>query len=194
MIGAGHDTTSNTMAWSMMFLANNPHVQAKFQEELDRVCGSRDARYEERETLPYVEATIMEIQRKADLLPIAVIHSTSKDVNLKGYFIPKGTLIIPMLSMVLNNPEVFPDPSELRPERFLKEGKFVPHPHCIIFSTGKRKCLGEPLARMSIFVFLTRILKRFRIKPANGIKKIKEDRVYGFTVVPTPFHVELELR
>ena len=194
LIGAGHDTSSNTLAWSMLFLANNPHVQAKVHEELDRVCGSRDPTYDDRENLPYTEATLMEIQRKGDLLPISVLHATSKDVNLQGYFIPKGTLIIPLLTMVLNNPEVFPKPSELKPERFIKDGKFVPHPHVIAFSTGKRSCLGEPLAKMVLFVFLTRILKKFQIKPAHGVLKLSEKRIYGFTVVADNFEVELKLR
>ncbi len=141
-----------------------------------------------------MEATLMEIQRKADLLPFGVLHTTTKDVNLQGYFLPKGTRIMPMLSMVLNNPEEFPDPSDLWPERFIKDGKFSPHPHCITFGTGKRKCLGEPLAKMSLFIFLARILKKFKIKPANGNDKIPETRLYGFTVVPKPFEVELELR
>lgn len=59
------------------------------QEELSRVVGSRHVRVEDRKNLPYIDAVIHEIQRLANVVPMAIPHKTSRDVTFQGYFIKK---------------------------------------------------------------------------------------------------------
>ncbi len=151
LFAAGHDTTANTLSWAVMFMVNNPDCQAKVQEELDRVCGCREPSTSDRPNLPYTEATIWEIFRVGAILPMALPHKTTKDMNLHGYFLPKGTVVMPQVHLVHENPKEFPNPEKFDPTRFIKNGVFEPHPHVINFSVGKRRCLGEALAKVSVF-------------------------------------------
>ncbi len=178
----------------MLYMANHQDVQAKVQEELDRVCRTRYPGQADRGSLPYVEATLAEMQRLGDVMPIANYHYTIEDVKWKGYFIPKGTLVIPMLSMMHKHPRNFANPYDFNPDRFIRRGKFVSHPQFCPYGLGIRRCIGEPLAKMSLFLFFTRILKKFRIKPPPGVTKLSEKRLYGFTVIPEPYKIVLEKR
>ena len=72
-----------------------------------------------RSKLPYTEATVSEIQRLASVLPIAPPRLATKDISLGGYNIPKGTPVQCNLYSIHRNPEVWPEPDEFRPERFL---------------------------------------------------------------------------
>ncbi len=193
MFAGGHDTTGNTLGWTAIFMANNPDIQAKVQEELDRVCGSRNPTTSDRPNLPFTEATIMELQRIRAILPVSIMHMTSQEVTVNGYNLPKGTFVINHIQAIHDNEKVFPNPEKFDPTRFIKDGQFQPHPHIIPFGTGKRRCVGEVLARVSVFIYITRLLQRFNIKSPDG-KKIPEDIVNGMTAAPKPFKVILEPR
>ncbi len=92
---AGSETTTTTMKWAFLYMAKNPAVQRKVQQELDEVFG--DGPYEfclaDRAKLPYTEATLHEIQRHGSIVPLGVPHEALKDVDLGGYRIPKGTAV-----------------------------------------------------------------------------------------------------
>ena len=66
-------------------------------------------------------ATIQEIQRASCVAPATLLHTTTKDVEVNGYRIPKNTLMIANLTKFMKDPIVFPDPEKLVPERFLQE-------------------------------------------------------------------------
>ncbi len=197
LCAAGHDTTSNTLSWAMLLMVNNPEVQVKVQQELDQVLGARIPSYGDRESLPYTEATIHEIMRIQTLVPMALPHMTSKDMDLDGFFLPRGTFIFPQLQMVHENPAVFQGPHNFDPARFLDpiDGSFVLHPNWIPFGVGRRRCTGEALARVSVFLFFTRILQKFQIKHPEGPgRKLPEEAIFGLSTMPKPFKVILEPR
>merc|ERR1719273_2045561 len=101
----------------------------------------------EKNKIPYTEAVIHEIQRKANILPLSVFHSTKGIVDVGKYTLPHETVIIPFLGDIMNDPEHFPEPSKFKPERYLvaengsSNVKFQAHPRVIPFSVGKRQCL-----------------------------------------------------
>ena len=69
--------------------------------------------------LIYCAATIQEVQRVSCVAPASLIHSTSKDVEVKGYKIPEETMIVANISKFMMDPDVFPKPDKLIPERFI---------------------------------------------------------------------------
>ena len=114
---AGADTTAITLDWAMLFMILNPDVQTKVRQELDQNIGNRKAKMNEKSKIPYTEATIHEIQRKANILPLSVFHCTKGSVNVGEYTLPDETVILPFLGHIMNDPEHFPEPSKFKPER-----------------------------------------------------------------------------
>jgi len=163
---AGGETTSTTMHWAISLLIRYPEVQRKLQEEIDAVIGcDRDPVLEDEPQMVYTQALICEINRIASLLPFALFHNTTTECKIGNYTIPKDTMICANLYGVHYDPEIWKDPKEFRPERFLSpDGKtFVKNEALIPFSTGKRICFGEPLAKMEIFYFLTNVFQKFNV-------------------------------
>nr|XP_057905489.1 cytochrome P450 2K1-like [Doryrhamphus excisus] len=189
LFGAGTDTTTNTLRWSLLLMAKYPHIQDRVQEELSRVVGVRQVQMEDRKNLPYTDAVIHETQRLANTVPMAVNHSTSRDVTFQGYFIEKGTTVLPLLTSVLYDETEWKTPNTFNPSHFLdEEGKFIRRDAFLPFSAGRRACLGEGLARMELFLFFTHLLQHFRLTPAPGISEDELDLtpMASFTIIPPP--------
>ena len=192
---AGQETTSTTLLWLCIYLIRNQEIQKKVHEELDRVIGSdRIVTLDDKNELNYVNAVVAETQRFCNLIPLNVPHKTTKDVEIYGYKIPKGTLIVDQVSSVLFDERYFTDPHMFNPERFIDEnGKFFTPPELIPFGVGKRACLGESLARMELFLFTANVFNQMKLKPADGIIPSVE-KIIRSTSQPLPFNTEIELR
>ena len=166
---AGSDTTANTLDWAMLFMILNSDVQTKVWQELNQNFGNKKAKMAEKHKIPYTEAVIHEIQRMANVLPLSVFHNTKTNVDLGKYSLPPNTTFIPFIGDIMNDPEHFPEPSKFSPKRYLEventsgEIKFKPNPRVIPFCVGKRRCLGEVLARMTLYKFFTAIIQKYEI-------------------------------
>ncbi|XP_063793860.1 cytochrome P450 2G1-like [Pseudophryne corroboree] len=163
---AGVETMSTTLTYSLLVLLKYPDVLAKVHVEIDNTIGrNRSPTMQDRINLPYTEAMIHEMQRFTNLIPLGVLRKTLKEVKLKGYTLPKDTDVLPVLTSVLQDPSCFKFPTEFNPENFLTEkGEFQKNNAFMPLAAGKRICLGEPLVRMELFLFLTTILQNFDLK------------------------------
>ncbi|XP_023143180.2 cytochrome P450 2F2-like [Amphiprion ocellaris] len=193
---AGTDTTANTVLTAFLYLMNYPEAQERCQQEIDKVLDGKDqASFEDRHQMPYMQAVIHEIQRLADTVPLAVFHRTSKDTELMGHSIPRGTIIIPNLSSVMFEEGQWKSPREFNPENFLNDqGEFVKPDAFLPFSAGPRKCLGEALARMELFLFVVTLLRKFKFIWPEDAGEPDYTPVFGSTQTPKPYRMKVQLR
>ncbi|KAM8953573.1 cytochrome P450 2K4-like [Pelodytes ibericus] len=182
---AGTETTASTIRWAISFMVQHPDIQKRVHEEIDQVIGSSLPKFEHRINMPYTNAVIHETQRFANIVPMNIPRETTKDVMFKGYYLPKGTYVIPLLESVLYDQTQFDKPDSFCPEHFLDEGgRFVRSAAFMPFSAGKRACIGETLAVMELFLFFTRLMQRFTFHPAPGVNNFNVKPAVGFTVPP----------
>ncbi|KAL8615481.1 hypothetical protein ACOMHN_053817 [Nucella lapillus] len=196
LLVGGTETTGTTLRWCVIFLVHWPHVQRRMRAEIDSVYpDGATPSVQDRRRMPYVEAAMLECQRFADIAPFSVTHAASEDAEVGGFFIPKGTIIIPNVHSVHFDPHLWGDPDHFRPERFLDEqGEVIRPDYLIPFFIGKRSCPGEGLARMELFLFLTTLLQRYEIRPAlQGTLPSLQGHI-GITYTPFPYTVSFVQR
>ena len=190
---AGSDSTATTLTWILLYLLHNPKLEAKLQSEIDDVIGrDQSPSLTDRLRMPNMEATIMETLRIAPAAPLGFPHSVPHDVMLNGYLICKNTTVVANIYSAHRDPKLWNEPAIFRPERFLSEDKkSVKIPNCFIpFSLGRRSCLGETLARMELFLYMTSLLQRFRLARADGKTLPETVGVMGATYNPQPYEIQ----
>ncbi|XP_013421006.1 cytochrome P450 2D14-like [Lingula anatina] len=189
---AGTDTTANTLRWSLVHMVNHPDVQKKVQQDIDQVIGQgRVAKMEDKASMSFTEATILEVFRMSTVAPLGGPHATSEATTLAGYTIPKGTIILGDLYRVLHDKNNFEDPYNFKPERWLDgDGKVIKSDKMIPFSVGPRICLGKGLAEMESFIFFTTLLQNFTFKVPEGENPPSgEEGLHGLTFSPLDYNV-----
>ncbi|XP_006627746.3 cytochrome P450 2M1-like [Lepisosteus oculatus] len=197
LFSAGTETTSSTLRHTLLLMQKYPNVQARIQKEIDEVIGPlRSPTAQDRQNMPYTDAVVHEIQRSLDLSPTAVPHKVLKDTEFKGYTIPQGTMVIPLLSSVLSDPELWKHPDTFDPENFLDEkGSFKKNDAFLAFGLGKRVCLGEGLARMELFLFFTSLLQKFTFTGTEPPEQIETNPQYcSFGRMPRTYQCYARLR
>ncbi|XP_069701146.1 methyl farnesoate epoxidase-like isoform X2 [Periplaneta americana] len=193
---AGVLTTSTTLDFLFATMLRHPDAQRRVQAELDSVVGrDRLPDFSDRPNLPYVEAVLLEVQRLYLVTPIIGPRRVTKNTTLYGYDIPKNTTVLLSLWSVHHDTQHWGDPEVFRPERHLDErGDVVVDEWLMPFGLGKRRCLGEALARSCTFLFFAGILHQFEVLPAPGKELPSEDPVPGIVIAPQPYTALLRPR
>ncbi|XP_047567110.1 cytochrome P450 2B11 isoform X1 [Lutra lutra] len=189
---AGTETTSTTLRYGFLLMLKYPHITERIHKEIDQVIGPhRLPSLDDRAKMPYTDAVIHEIQRFGDLIPIGVPHMVTKDTCFRGYTIPKGTEVFPILHSALNDPRYFEKPDVFNPDHFLDaKGALKKNEAFIPFSIGKRICLGEGIARMELFLFFTTILQNFSVASPMAPEDIDlTPREIGVGKVPPVYQI-----
>jgi steroid 17alpha-monooxygenase/17alpha-hydroxyprogesterone aldolase len=121
-IMAGSETPTINFLWIMYYLVKYPDVQERLQHELDDVIGGiRAPEWDERQRLPYLEAFITEVLRHCSVMPLGIPHQAMCDSTIGPYQVPKGTTVLLNIYAIHHDPDVWENPMDFNPDRFLDE-------------------------------------------------------------------------
>lgn len=195
MLEAGMETVGNTLDFLIIYLVLHEDVQQRIQLEIDTIIGSsRLPSLDDRNRMKYTEAVILESLRLSSVAPVGIPHCSVEDAQLGDYIIPKGTTL--MLSLYdLHNNDSWEEPNVFSPERFLSEnGELTRSDSFIPFGLGKRRCIGENLARSELFLFTTYILQKFKIVLPDDEPRPSMEAVPGISLSAKPFKIMYQHR
>ncbi|XP_051130111.1 labd-13Z-ene-9,15,16-triol synthase, chloroplastic-like isoform X1 [Andrographis paniculata] len=171
IVTAGSDTTTTITEWAMAELMNNPIVMEKVQKELSEVVGL-DNIVEDHHLpkLKYLDAVLKETLRLHPTAPFLVPRSPSQSSIIGGYTIPKDSMVLINVAYIQKDPRFWDSPREFKPERFLdNECDFGGNNfHYLPFGSGRRICVGLPLAERMLMYFVASLVHSFDWKLPNG--------------------------
>ncbi|XP_057974035.1 cytochrome P450 CYP82D47-like [Malania oleifera] len=193
------DTTTVTLVWALCLLLNNPHTLMKAQQELDAQVGTQQPLQETHmKHLVYIQAIIKETLRLYPAGPLGAPHESIEDCIVGDHHIPAGTRLIVNLWKIHRDPQVWPNPDEFRPERFLTTHKDVDvrgqNFELIPFSSGRRMCPGVSLALHVMHFTLANLLHGFEIATPDNNPVDMGERFGQTMAKATPLEVLLSPR
>ncbi len=160
---AGHETTSNALAWTVHLLSTHPEHTERLRACVDDVLGDRAATIEDMAALRPCQAAIEEAMRLYPPVP-AFGRQATADVDLGDYTIPAGSEIAMWPYWAQRDARWWDDPLAFRPERFAadapkpKPGSYQP------FGGGQRTCIGKHFALMEATLILATVLQRLELE------------------------------
>lgn len=166
LVTAGHETTATALSWAVERLVRTPAA-------MERVLGDLDDD-------AYLDAVIRETLRVRPVIA-DLGRLLTRDHEVAGYRLPKGTMVIAALAAMHVRPDIWPDPQAFRPERWLEDGvgdgyTWLP------FGAGVRRCLGAAFAQMEMRIILREVFRRVRLEAASP--RDERPRLRHVTVVP----------
>ncbi|XP_058083109.1 xanthotoxin 5-hydroxylase CYP82C4-like [Magnolia sinica] len=172
LIIAGSDTTSISLTWALSLLLNNRRVLKKAQDELDNHVGmDRDVDECDLNNLVYLQAVVKESLRLYSPAPLSVPHEAMEDCQIGNFHVPAGTRLLVNLWKLHRDPNVWSNPSEFQPERFIGGHANVDiksqNLEYIPFGAGRRMCPGYSLALKIMHLTLARLLHEFDLTTPN---------------------------
>ncbi|HET8844877.1 MAG TPA: cytochrome P450 [Ktedonobacteraceae bacterium] len=190
-VAAGHETAQNTLSWTFCLLSRNPEARQNLQQELRQVLNGRTPTVEDLASLPYLEAVLNESWR---FYPPAWTQSRRavEAFEMDGYRLPAGTVVMLPQWVLHNLNDIWGDPQNFRPERWLNEqekkasqGAYFP------FGAGPRICIGMPFAQMEARLLLATILQRYTPQLVSDFPVVLQPRVtlrpkYGMRMILQP--------
>ncbi|XP_050342354.1 cytochrome P450 302a1, mitochondrial [Nymphalis io] len=169
---AAIDTTSYTTSFALYHLARNQDSQNKLFEELISLMPEKDADITSDILLKavYLRSCVKESLR-LNPVAIGVGRVLQNDIILKGYLIPKDTVVV-MQNMVASRlPQYLRDPLLFKPERWIRDSDHYENIHPFLslpFGFGPRSCIARRLAEQNISITLIRLIREFKIKWMGG--------------------------
>ncbi|XP_057975861.1 cytochrome P450 CYP82D47-like [Malania oleifera] len=199
LVLGGSDTSTVTLVWALCLLLNNPHTLKKAQQELDTQVGRQQQLHGTHiKHLVYVQAIIKETMRLYPAAPLGAPHESIEDCIVGDHHVPAGTRLVVNLWKVHRDPQVWPDPDEFRPERFLTTHKDVDvrgqNFELIPFSSGRRMCPGVSFSLQVTHFILANLLHGFEIATPDD-NPVDMGECFGLTMAKaTPLEVLLSPR
>lgn len=152
---AGHETTASQLAWAFERISRHPEVAARLTAEID---GG--------ESEEYLTATVNEVLRLRPVLPNAEPRLTKKPIKIGDFTYPAGVALLASAMLVHHDPDIYPEPFEFRPERFVgrQPGTYTWLP----FGGGRRRCLGASFALLEMKIVLRAVFEHCQLEPVGG--------------------------
>jgi cytochrome P450 len=165
LLTAGHETTATGLAWAFERLLRTPRVLERLLDSLDDD--------------EYLDAVVKETLRVRPVV-VDVARRLTREIELGGWRLPAGTLVLPAIAAIHVRSDLYPEPAEFRPERFLDGGAesyaWIP------FGGGVRRCIGAAFAQVEMRVVLREVLGRVRLRAPSA--RPERPKVQHVTVVP----------
>ncbi|XP_065877278.1 flavonoid 3',5'-hydroxylase 2-like [Euphorbia lathyris] len=188
MFTAGTDTSSSVIEWALSEMLVNPSILKRAHDEMDRVIG-RDRRLEESDIpkLEYLRAICKETLRKHPSTPLNLPRVSKEACEVNGYYIPKNTRLSVNIWAIGRDPNVWENPLEFKPERFMTEKyrkieakgndfELIP------FGAGRRICAGTRMGILIVEYILGTLVHSFDWKLPNGVDKLNMDETFGLAL------------
>jgi cytochrome P450 len=167
VLGAGHETTATGLAWAVERLVRNPAVLAKLRESI--AAGEED----------YLGATVKETLRARPVI-VDVGRKLTAPATIGGYELQAGQFVLAAIAALHYREDLFPEPDEFRPERFL-EGK-ADNYAWIPFGGGVRRCIGAAFAEFEMRLILREFVSRAELRAVD--EKPEPVRIRNITLAP----------
>ena len=167
VLGAGHETTATGLAWAVERLVRNPPVLAKLRESL---AAGEEA---------YLAATVKETLRARPVI-VDVARKLTEPATIGGNELPAGTFVLAAIAALHYREDLFPDPYEFRPERFVEDK--ADNYAWIPFGGGVRRCIGAAFAEYEMRTILREFVERAELRPADP--RPERVRVRNITLAP----------
>ncbi|TKX25883.1 cytochrome P450 monooxygenase-like protein 12 [Elsinoe australis] len=201
-------TIGGPLNYFLLSMLYHPAAQLRCQQEMLQVLGDRPPTLSDMPRLPFLRACIRETMRWKPNVPTGVAHETERDDYYNGYFIAKGSRILPLDCALLRNPKKYPDPDNFRPERWVEPGwptyqepltQYPTIKGMTSFGWGQRQCLGMSLTQDELFIACGNLLYYFDLKKAVGRdgKEINPDPEKSNSLLiikPDKFEMRFEVR
>ncbi|KAF5447676.1 hypothetical protein F2P56_033208 [Juglans regia] len=178
---AGTDTSSSIIEWALAEMLKNPSILRRAHEEMDRVIG-KNRRLEEADIskLPYLQAICKETMRKHPSTPLNLPRVSTQACEVNGYYIPKNTRLSVNIWAIGRDPDVWENPLDFTPERFLtgKNAKIDPRGNdfeLIPFGAGRRICAGTRMGIVLVEYILGTLVHSFDWKLPKGVELNMEE-------------------
>jgi cytochrome P450 len=174
-LGAGHETTANSLSWMWLLLSQHPEARRRVEQEVDEVLGGRRPTFEDVDRLPWTNAVLQETLRVYPVAPVVSRVAASDDV-IEGAPVPKGSVIIIAPYLLHRDPEFWPNPEGFDPERFMpgagSSGR--PRQSYMPFGAGRRICVGQGFAMLESVLLTAMTVQRFRFDLAPSFRVRRE--------------------
>jgi len=184
---AGTDTSTSIIEWALAEMLKNPNIFIRAEKEMDQVIGRQRLLLEsDLPKLPYLQAICKETYRMHPSTPLSVPRVAAEACNVNGYYIPKNTRLNVNIWAIGRDPNVWSNPLEFNPDRFLRGESAKVDPsgvdfELIPFGAGRRICAGYRMAIVVIEYILGSLVHSFDWKLPNG-QELNMDEAFGLTL------------
>ena len=178
LLVAGHETTATALAWALYWMHHHPEVRQKLLAE--RAAGAQDD-YMAIAKRPYLTAVCNETLRIYPVALVTLPRRAEQPVTLMDVELQPGTLVMACIYLLHHHPDLYPNPHQFQPERFL-ERQFSPY-EFLPFGAGARRCVGAALAMYEMALVLDTILGECELTLESNQVVVPQRR--GGTMAPS---------
>jgi len=180
LLVAGHETTASALTWALYWVHHLPEVQEKLRSELE-ACGPNPNSPEAIARLPYLTAVCQETLRIYPVAMLAFPRVVKLPLQLLGYEFAPGTPLAPCIYMTHHREDLYPNPKQFRPERFL-ERQYLGYEY-LPFGGGDRRCIGLAFAQFEMKLVLATVLAHYQLAlvDKHSVRPVRR----GLTLAPS---------